>query len=84
MSKASKIFQRLQSGGAGGGITFREFELVLRAFGFRHERTIGSHHHYVHPRVRWVFTVTPDGKNARRYQVRQLDMIREFELRIDD
>ena len=86
MSKASKIFERLQSAGrVGGSLTFREFDRLLRAFGFRHERTTGSHRQYVHPRVPWVFTVNPDGTDARRYQVRQLlDMIDTYELSIEE
>jgi predicted RNA binding protein YcfA (HicA-like mRNA interferase family) len=66
-------------------VTFRDFERLLRAFGFEHERTTGSHRHYVHPKVPWVLTVQPDGKDAKRYQVRRLlDIIREYELRIEE
>ena len=58
---------------------------MLEAFGFEHKRTAGSHRHYVHPDVPWVLTVQPDGKDAKRYQVRRLlDIIAEYDLSIDE
>jgi predicted RNA binding protein YcfA (HicA-like mRNA interferase family) len=51
-------------------IAFRDFEGLLKAFGFKHVRTTGSHRHYVHPVVPEVLTVQPDRKDAKRYQVR--------------
>jgi predicted RNA binding protein YcfA (HicA-like mRNA interferase family) len=64
-------------------ISFRDFEMLLKACGFRYQGTTGSHRHYRHISVPWVFTV-PDGKDAKRYQVRRLlDIIREYNLSID-
>jgi predicted RNA binding protein YcfA (HicA-like mRNA interferase family) len=66
-------------------LTFRDFERLLEAFGFRLDRTKGSHRQYVHPAVPFVLTVQPDGKNAKRYQVRQfLDMVAEFGLSMEE
>jgi predicted RNA binding protein YcfA (HicA-like mRNA interferase family) len=66
-------------------ITFRDFERLLRAYGFEHARTKGSHRHYVHPKVPWVLTVQPDRKDAKRYQVRRLlDIVAEYGLSIDE
>ena len=54
------------------------------AFGFEHERTVGSHRHYVHPSVPHILTINP-GKDAKRYQVRRmLDIIEEFGLSMDE
>jgi predicted RNA binding protein YcfA (HicA-like mRNA interferase family) len=36
-----------------------------------HKRTVGSHRHYRHPQVPSILTVNP-GKDAKRYQVREL------------
>ncbi len=64
---------------------FRDFERLLEAFGFRLDRTKGSHRQYVHPVVPFVLTIQPDGKEAKRYQVRQfLDMVAEFGLSMEE
>lgn len=66
-------------------LSFREFEHLLEAFGFRLDRTKGSHRQYVHPAVPLVLTVQPDGKHAKRYQLRQfLDMVAEFGLSMEE
>ncbi|KQT31743.1 hypothetical protein ASG29_07430 [Sphingomonas sp. Leaf412] len=68
-----------------GTLSFRDFERLLTAFGFTHVRTVGSHRQYVHPRVQRPFPVQPDGKDAKRYQVREfLDMIAANRLEMED
>lgn len=65
-------------------ISFRDFEALLRAFGFVHKRTVGSHRHFRHPDVPEILTVNP-GKDAKRYQVRQLlDIVQAYGLKLDD
>ncbi|HYJ29582.1 MAG TPA: type II toxin-antitoxin system HicA family toxin [Allosphingosinicella sp.] len=84
MVKSTKLYRQLLASSA-QIISFRDFERLLRAFGFEHERTTGSHHHYVHTSVPWVLTVQPDGKDAKRYQVRRLlDIVAEYGLSIDE
>lgn len=83
MVKPSKLYERL-SRDPGQIIAFRDLERLLTAFGFVHDRTTGSHRHYVHPDIPWVLTVQPDGKEAKRYQVRQLlDIVAEYGLSMD-
>jgi predicted RNA binding protein YcfA (HicA-like mRNA interferase family) len=66
-------------------LSFRDFEKLLRAFGFELARTTGSHRQYVHARVPRPLPVQPSAKEAKAYQVRQfLDMIEEFGLRIEE
>nr|WP_315380194.1 type II toxin-antitoxin system HicA family toxin [uncultured Sphingomonas sp.] len=66
-------------------LAFRDFERLLAAFGFRLDRIKGSHRQYVHPATPFVLTVQPDGKDAKRYQVRQfLDMVAEFGLSMEE
>ena len=83
MASARKVFDAVLSGS--GTINFRDFERLLTALGFRLDRTSGSHRIYLHPRVPRPLSIQPFGKDAKPYQVRQLrDMIREFELRLDN
>lgn len=84
MVKPAKIYERLISGSA-GTISFRDFEKLLRAFGFEHVRTTGSHRQYVHLNVPRPFPVQPTGKDAKRYQVREfLELVEEYALKLDE
>jgi predicted RNA binding protein YcfA (HicA-like mRNA interferase family) len=70
--------------GGRGTIAFRDLEHLLVKLGFRVDRISGSHHIYVHPNVSRPLSIQPMGKDAKRYQVRQLrDMIEEFGLRLE-
>ncbi len=68
MVKPAKLFERLLAGQR--TLSFRDFERLLRALGFQLARTTGSHRQYVHPFVPRPFPVQPDGKDAKRYQIR--------------
>lgn len=84
MVKPSKLYERV-SADPSLIISFRDFERLLTAAGFRHERTTGSHRHFVHPKVAAILTVSPDRKDANRYQVRRLVAImREYGLSIGE
>lgn len=66
-----------------GTIPFRDFEALLTALGFELKRQKGSHRIYVHPMARRPFPVQPEGRDAKRYQVRELrDMIGRYHLTI--
>jgi len=78
MSRAEKLLRKF---GSGTSLSFAELQAVLAIFGFRLDRVSGSHHIYVHARVSRPISIQPDGKDTKRYQVRQVrDMIAEFEL----
>jgi predicted RNA binding protein YcfA (HicA-like mRNA interferase family) len=82
MASDKKTLEAVLSGR--GTIPFRDLEHLLSALGFRHVRISGSHHIYTHPAVPWLLNIQPIGKDAKRYQIRQLaDIIREFGLRLD-
>lgn len=70
MASDKKTFDKVMSGG--GTVAFRDFERLLIKLGFRLERISGSHHIYLHTAVGRPFPVQPDGKDAKRYQIRQL------------
>ncbi len=66
-------------------ISFRDFEALLAAFGFELARTTGSHRQYVHPAIPRPFPVQPDGKDAKRYQVRELlELVEQYGLKLGE
>lgn len=80
MSKWSKLYQQLLSN-PNMIVRFGDLEGLLRAFGFVHLRTKGSHKSYRHPMVPDILTVQPRGKDAVSYQVqRLLELIRAYDL----
>ncbi|MBN8817720.1 MAG: type II toxin-antitoxin system HicA family toxin [Sphingomonas sp.] len=81
MVKPSTLLQRLLDGQR--AIAFRDFERILLALGFTHERTKGSHRIYVHPAICRPFPVQPEGKDAKRYQIRELlELVEAYGLHI--
>lgn len=83
MTKPDKLYQQLLESSA-RSISFRDFERLLRAFGFVHKRTKGSHRQYVHSDVKAVMTVNSAGKEAHRYQVELLlELVEEYGLHLD-
>ncbi len=65
-------------------LSFRQFEQLLRAFGFVLDRTVGSHRHYVHPAIAEILTVLPDGKGVKPYLVRRfLELVDRYGLSME-
>jgi len=82
MSKWTKLYGQLLAN-PGMIIRFRDFEGLLRAFKFELDRTVGSHRQYVHPNVPRAFPVQPEGKDAKRYQVREfLELVERYGLHL--
>ncbi|MCF8881931.1 type II toxin-antitoxin system HicA family toxin [Erythrobacter sp. SN021] len=82
MTRIDKLYSRLLTNPR-AALSFRELEKLLRAFGFEHDRTKGSHMIWVHPKVPRPFPVQPSGKHAKPYQVREfLEMVEEHGLYI--
>ena len=80
MTQIAKLYARLHTNPA-PTLSFRDFERLLRAFGFEYVRTTGSHRQYVHPKLTRPLPVQPEGKDAKRYQVREfLELIEEHGL----
>lgn len=61
MTKPSKLYEQILAN-PNVIISFRDFERLLKAFGFEHKRTKGSHRHYAHPQVPTVLTINPDSR----------------------
>jgi len=80
MTQIEKLYARLLTNQR-QSIAFRDFEALLKAFGFELARTTGSHRQYVHPFVPRPFPVQPEGKDAKRYQVREfLELVEQYSL----
>jgi len=80
MSRLDKLIRKLELGSV---LSFIELQAVLSAYGFRLDRVAGSHHIYLHRDVPRPISIQPDGKDAKRYQVKQLrNMIAEFGLEV--
>jgi len=82
MTKPDKLYRQLL-GTTSRTISFRDFERLLRAFGFELVRTVGRHRQYVHPDIARAFPVQPAGKDAKRYQVREfLELVERYGLHL--
>ena len=83
MVKPTKLLERLLQGQR--SLTFRDMERLLRSLGFELDRTTGSHRQYVHPKIPRPFPVQPDGKDAKRYQLRELlELVEAYGLHIEE
>jgi predicted RNA binding protein YcfA (HicA-like mRNA interferase family) len=79
MASAKRTFEAVVRGQ--GVISFRDLQRLLEQLGFRLQRTSGSHHIYMHPRVTRPINIQRAGRDAKPYQIRQLrDIIKEFGL----
>lgn len=84
MVKSKKLYEHVLAS-RGRSVSFRDFERLLTAFGFELDRTVGSHRQYVHRDVPRSFPVQPDGKDAKRYQVREfLELVEAYGLHIEE
>ena len=81
--KPATLLERLLHGQR--SLSFRDLERLLRALGFELDRTTGSHRQYVHSKVPRPFPVQPDGKDAKRYQIRELlELVEAYGLYIEE
>jgi predicted RNA binding protein YcfA (HicA-like mRNA interferase family) len=84
MTKPNKLYALLCQS-TDRSVSFRDLVALIEAFGFIHSRTKGSHLSYKHPTCPRLMVIQPVGKDAKRYQVREfLDLVREFELHMDE
>ncbi|MGE0597979.1 MAG: type II toxin-antitoxin system HicA family toxin [Dehalococcoidia bacterium] len=63
-------------------ISFDDFVRLVQAYGFRLQRTAGSHHIYRHAGIRHELSLQPDRSgDAKPYQVRQfLTLVERYRL----
>ena len=83
MTRIDKLYERLLANPR-LAISFRDFEKLLKAFGFEHVWTKGSHKIYAHPKLSRPLPVQPSDKDAKAYQVREfLELVEEHGLYIE-
>ncbi len=81
--KARKTYEKLLAGSR--NIRFEDFCKVVRAFGYRLDRTRGSHHIFEHPQATRPLNLQNDRGAAKPYQIRQfLRDVEEFQLTMND
>jgi predicted RNase H-like HicB family nuclease/predicted RNA binding protein YcfA (HicA-like mRNA interferase family) len=71
MTRTAKLYAWILANPT-ASVPFRDFERLLRVFGFRLVRTTGSHRQFGHPAVAQVLSIQPQGKDATSYQIAQL------------
>lgn len=65
-------------------LRFSEAIALTKAFGFRLSRTKGSHHIFVHPRLRELVNLQEVDGKAKPYQVRQLlEIVERYNLELE-
>jgi predicted RNA binding protein YcfA (HicA-like mRNA interferase family) len=80
MIKPTKLYAQLLTSRS-RTLPFRDFERLLRAFGFEHDRTRGSHQVWTHPAINLPLSIQPSDKDAKRYQIEQfLELVEQHGL----
>lgn len=78
-----RLLQRLAQG-ALQNVAFRDMVSLVEGFGFRLQRSAGSHHIFVHPNVPELVNLQNVGGEAKPYQIRQfLRLVERYSLRLD-
>lgn len=81
--RPAKTWQRIERGNL--DIQFADLLALAQAFGFELDRIRGSHHILIHSDARVMLNLQPEGRRAKRYQVRQLiAAVRAYGLTLDD
>ena len=79
-----KLLRRL-SRGALQDVAFRDFVSLVEGFGFRRDRTSGSHHIFVHVSINAVINLQNVDGQAKPYQIRQfLRLVERYDLRLEE
>ena len=82
MSKQQKILKKILAGSK--NITFDDFLLVVEGFGFHLSRVNGSHHIFVHPKVRELVNLQNVNGQIKPYQVRQfMELVERYDLALE-
>ncbi|MBI2925594.1 MAG: type II toxin-antitoxin system HicA family toxin [Verrucomicrobia bacterium] len=76
-----KLLEKILSGSR--NIRFEDMTKLVEAFGFRLDRTSGSHHIYAHPEVRELVNLQDVHGQAKPYQIRQfMKLVERYDLKL--
>ncbi len=66
-------------------ISFSDMISLVEAFGYSLSRINGSHHIFVHPKIREIVNLQEVNGKAKPYQVRQfLQLVEQYDLELGD
>ena len=83
MAKLKKIFEKVLAGSK--NIAFNDFILLVEGFGFHLSRVSGSHHIFVHPKVKELVNLQNVKGPVKPYQIKQLmELVERYNLEIEE
>lgn len=66
-------------------VKFGDFIILLESFGFKHQRTKGSHNIYKHSKGAHIMNVQDSNGSAKPYQIKQFfDLVNAYGLKQED
>lgn len=83
MAKLKKILEKVLAGSR--NIAFNDFVLLVEGYGFHLSRVGGSHHIFVHPKVRELVNLQNVKGQVKPYQIKQfMELVERYNLRIEE
>jgi len=83
MTKRQKILAKVLSGSK--NIGFSDFVSLVQGFGFRLSRVNGSHHIFIHEKVRELVNLQEVGGQIKPYQVKQfMNLVERYDLKLEE
>ena len=83
MAKRSKVLSKILSGSK--NVSFSDFILLVEGFGFRLSRVSGSHHIFIHPRVKELVNLQEVKSQVKPYQIKQFMSLGErYDLKLEE
>lgn len=83
MTKRSKILAKALAGSK--NIGFSELMMLVEGFGFRLSRVSGSHHIFVHPKVRELVNLQEVRGQKKPYQIKQfMSPVERYDLKLEE
>ena len=82
MAKRAKILSKVLSGSK--NVSFSDFILLVEGFGFRLSRVSGSHHIFIHDRVKELINLQEVNRQVKPYQIKQfMSLVERYDLKLE-
>jgi predicted RNA binding protein YcfA (HicA-like mRNA interferase family) len=83
MAKPSKILSKVLAGSK--NIRFSDFIDMVEGFGFKLSRVSGSHHIFIHPRVKELVNLQEVNGQVKPYQIKQfISLVERYDLTLEE